>query len=229
MHAHLHTRFVLTLAGLLFALGAHACPKTADRSLVGPAIGEDMVVNGMPVQIQQVSSRDSVKDVMARVEQTWREAGFNVKRQDLAQWKVISALSEECLTTLQLTDSKGTVGFLAIGEPDKTKDRAAVVKKGDVPLPSGSQVVSTLSAKDGPRASTTTMITSKRSVTDMREHFVRGLEQAGYGNVRAQEVQGASSMDRAQLVSGQRGGDIVQVVIFNQQGTTAVINQGQAL
>jgi putative heme iron utilization protein len=96
-------------------------------------------------------------------------------------------------------------------------------------LPSGVQVVSSLSAKDGPRSSTTTMITSRRSVTDLRDHFAAGLAEAGYGNVRMQEIQRSGAIERAQLVTGQRGGEIVEVVIFDQHGTTAVINQGQAL
>jgi hypothetical protein len=224
------TRSILIATLLLLSLGAHACPRTADRSLVGPGVGEDLVVNGLPLQIQQVSSRDDVTAVIARVKQAWSDAGFDVKTRELGPWQIVSALSDRCLTTLQLMQSNGnTVGFLAIGEPGKAKDRAVVVKRGNLSLPSGAQVVSSLSAKDGPRSSTTTMITSRRSVTDLRDHFAAGLTEAGYGNVRMQEIQRRGAIERAQLVTGQRGGEIVEVVIFDQHGTTAVINQGQAL
>jgi hypothetical protein len=229
----MQSHIVLWTAVLALSGAAQACPKTADRSLTGPAVGDDMVINGLPVQIQQVSSRDDAKSVLERVEKSWRDGGFKVKTQLLGHWHIVSALSAQCLTTLQLMDSpvnaSGTVGFLAVGEPAKTEDRAVLVKKGDLPLPSGAQVVSSLAAKDGPRNSTTTVITSPRSVTDLRDNFVRGLEQRGYGNIRLHEVQGRDSLARAQIVTGQRGGDIVQVVIFDNNGTTAVINQGQAL
>jgi hypothetical protein len=227
----MRARFKSTLlaTGLALSLGVQACPKTADRSLTGPGVGESMVVNGLPVQIQQVSSRDDMKTVIERVKQAWSEAGYAVKTRELAQWQIVSALSDQCLTTLQLTQSNGTVGFLAISEPAKAKDRAVVLKHLDVPLPSGAHVVSSLSAKDGPRSSTTTMITSQRSVTDLRDHFAEGLREAGYGNVCMQEIQRRGAIEKAQMVSAQRGGEIVEVVIFDHQGTAAVINQGQAL
>ncbi len=223
----------LAALGLLLSLGATACPRSADRSLTGPAVGDDMVVNGLPLQIQQVGSRDDVKSLTERVEKSWREAGYDVKTQSLDGWQIVSAKSKQCLTTLQLmadpTSRQGSVGFLAISEPQKAKDRAALVRRGDLPLPGGAQVVSSLTATDGPRDSSTTLITTKGSVIDLRDHFVRALEQAGYANVRLQEVQGRGTPQRAQIVSGQRGADIVQVVVFDSHGTAAVINRGQSL
>jgi hypothetical protein len=219
----------LLCLALACATAAQACPRSADRSLVGPSVGQDMVVNGLPVQIQQVSSPDSIETLLGRVERAWKDAGFAVKRQSVGPWQVLSALSDDCLTTLQLRAAGGTVGLFAIGQPHKNKGRGALVKRSGVVLPSGAHVVSVVAAGDGPRDSTTITINSKRSVSELREHFLQALRDAGYGNVRAHEIRRRGAMQRAHIVSGQRAGEVVEIVVFDHEGTTAVINQGQGL
>ena len=217
----------LLIAAAGLATAALACPRSADRALAGPSVGQDIVVNGLPVQIQQVSSREQPGVLTDRVEAAWRAAGFDVKRRSVGPWSVVSALSEQCLATLQLQDSSGSVGFFAISQPDKAK---AVRMQRDVPLPPGAHVVSTVSARDGPRTSTITTLTAGSSVNDTRDHFLGGLGQAGWGSLRAHGLRRPGSMSEAQVLSAQRGAEMLQVVIFNANGaTTAIVSRAESL
>jgi hypothetical protein len=211
----------LVLAAALLSPHVQACPRSADRALTGAAVGQDMVVNGLPVQIQQVSAREDPRAIIERVEAAWRSSGFDVKRRVVGPWMVVSALSNECLATLQL------IGFFAISQPDKARP---VAVKRDLPLPPGAHVVSTVSAKDGARASTTTTVAAKSSVNDTRDHFLSGLTGAGWDSVRAHGLRRPGSMSDAQVLSAQRGAEMVQVVIFTAHGaTTAIISRAESL
>ncbi len=226
----LASRCLVALASIVTTVAAHACPTQADRSLVGPEVGQQMVVNGLPLQIQQVASKESLPDLLGRVERRWRDAGFDVKRHGVEPWQVVAALSDQCLTTLQLRSVNGqSVGFLGIGDVSRTKDRAVVVRKADVPLPTGASVVSSVAAADGPRTSTTTVVTSRRSATEVRDEYLMSLPGAGWRELRPQELGARDAARRAHIINARRGRDVLQIVITDTPGTTAVITQGQAL
>jgi hypothetical protein len=221
--------FALAAVTLVGAFSAQACPRNSGPSFAGAPVGQEMVVNGLPVQIQQVSSSESIDTLLSRLQKEWTEAGWLVKRIKLGHWQILSALSEECHATLQLTKGHRTEGLFAIGHPHKGKDRATVVRQSGIELPTGAHVVSALSALDGPRESTTIVLTSRRSSVSLRDHFVQVLQDGGYGDVRMGQVRPRGSLQGAHLVSGQRGNDVVQIIIFDSGGTTAIVNKGQAL
>jgi hypothetical protein len=225
----MNVRFVFAAVMLVGSLSVQACPRNAGTYLAGASVGQEMVVNGLPVQVQQVSSNESIDALFSRLQKEWTEAGWNVKRSTLGHWQILSALSEECLATLQLTKGDRTEGLFAIGRPHKGKDRVAVVRQSGIELPSGAHVVSAVSTVDGPRESATIVLTSQRSLASLRDHFVQVLQDGGYGDIRASQVRPRGSLQGAHLVSGQRGNDVVQIVIFDSGGTTVILNKGQAL
>ncbi|WP_413898867.1 hypothetical protein, partial [Rhodoferax sp.] len=88
----------LSVAPLL----AHACPATLPAGLSGASVGQDLITNGLAMSITQVEGRETVNELLNRAEKTWTAAGFKVKRNHAAGWGIVSALSGQCLATLQL-------------------------------------------------------------------------------------------------------------------------------
>ena len=206
---------------------AHACPRNADPSLRGPAVGQDLVVNGLPVQIQSVSSPDPVQAVMDRVERAWKEAGHEVRRRQLGPWTIVSALSDQCLSTLQLMPRGGAVGLFAIGNPARA--RTTAVQRG-IGLPPGAEVVSTVSARDGARTGVTTTLLLRGTVTEAALFFKHRLEVDGWTAVRTLGLQAPNSLQRSATVSGQRSGEVVQIAIVpSRLGAMAVVNRADTL
>jgi hypothetical protein len=217
------------IATALAATAASACPKSPGPDLAEVDISGDMTVNGLPVQIRQVSSKASTKEVLDKLEKAWRDDDFKVKRNTAGPWEVLSALSAQCMTTVQLRDEGGAIGFFAIGKPQIAK-RAAVYDIG-FPLPSGVHVVSDVAARTDERPSRTVVVTSNESPDSLSERIGQGLSESGWKDLRSHQVQAPSGSENevARRISARRGEDLVSIVVWSAQQTTAVVSLGQAL
>jgi hypothetical protein len=234
MSPHLLTRDTFrgaVLAAALASLGAAAmaCPKTPGPDLAEVDVSGDMTVNGLPVQVRQVSSKASTKEVLDRLEKAWRGEDFKVTRNMAGTWEVLSALSSQCMTTVQLRDEGGAIGLFAIGKPQVAK-RVAVYDVG-FPLPSGVHVVSDVAARTDERPSRTLVLTSNESPNSLSERIGRGLNESGWKDLRSHEVRapGGGETEIARRISARRGEDLISIVVWSAQQTTAVVSLGQAL
>ncbi|UUZ55958.1 hypothetical protein LP419_11250 [Massilia sp. H-1] len=62
-----------------------------------------------------------------------RRLSYKVKRNEASGWDVLSALSDTCMTTLQLGDRPAAFGYLAVNKLKKS----VRVARGDMPVPPG--------------------------------------------------------------------------------------------
>jgi hypothetical protein len=218
------------LACSLFAAAAVACPKSPGPDLSEVDISSDMTVNGLPVQIRQVSSKDSAKDVLDKLEKAWRDdTDFKVKRNKAGPWDVLSALSPQCMTTVQLRDEGGSIGFFAIGKPQQAR-RAALYDIG-FPLPSGAHVVSDVATRTDERPARTVVLTSNESPDSLSERIGEALNESGWKDLRSHQVQAPGGLENqvARRITAKRGEDLVSIVVWSAKQTTAVVSLGQAL
>ncbi len=212
------------LAALCALLGApsaaSACPEKVPAGMQAVSVAESVAVGGMEMAILQVSSRETSATLLARMEKEWREAGFDVKRNAAQGWQVVSALSEKCLTTLQLNDQGGASGYLAI-------NRFAKVKAARLPqleLPGGAKVLSHVLSDDDGRRGSTTVLASGQSVAQLASFYKQLLEQDRWSGVRAMSGMGDDHMLKHATVSAQRGRERVEVVIVHDNGAKVIVN-----
>lgn len=217
------------LALSLVAAAATACPKSPGPDLAEVDISGDMTVNGLPVQIRQVSSKANTKDVLDKLEKAWRDENFKVKRNMAGTWEVLSALSPQCMTTVQLRDEAGAIGFFAIGKPQAAK-RPAVYDIG-FPLPSGAHVVSDVATRTDERPARTVVLTSNESPDTLSERIGESLKDSDWKDLRSHQVQAPGGMEgqTARRITARRGEDLVSIVVWSARQTTAVVSLGQAL
>ena len=219
-------RHYLLLALLLAGAGhAMACPQKIPTGMSAVIVGEDVVVNGMKMQMLQVEGKQKVAPTFDQVEKEWTEAGYLVKRSQAEGWNVLAALSEKCLTTLQLVDKGGSFGYLAVNKLDKY----AKVRQPKVPLPPGAKVLSTVQSDDDGRKGSTMALAVSQSVQQLTEFYLKRLRDDDWSGVQAQALMGKDRALAGSTVTGQRGRDRIEVVIVRDGDVKVVINMAAAL
>ncbi len=225
--AQMNGVFMGTWLGVLLAAsacGAVACPKTLPVGLSAVTVAESVVVNNLGLSILQVQSKQSAASLLDQLERDWTHAGFAVKRNQAEGWEVLSALSEKCLTTLQLVERSGAFGYLAV---NNLAER--VVKAPALPMPSGAKVLSIVLSNDNGRQAVTAMIAATQSVNALAEYYTKRLEDEKWASVKAVATTGSDGKFSGVAVSGQRGREHIEVVIVRDEGSKIVINLAMPL
>jgi hypothetical protein len=197
-----------------------ACPEKLPAGMNAVTVGESVVVNGIGMSILQVESREKVGALFARIEKEWTDAGYAVKRNQAEGWNVLSALSDKCMTTLQLVDRPAAFGYMAVNrlaKPFATGLPAA-------PVPGGAKVLSTVLSDDDGRKGSTTMLSSTQSVEQLSEFYQRRLSEDKWSGVHAMGTMGTDNRYKGMSVSAQRGRERIEVVIVRDEGSKVVVN-----
>lgn len=204
---------------------AAACPAGVPAGLTAVAVGQNMVVDGLPLSVLQVRGRAAAAAVLAQAESAWRAAGHDVRRTEAAGWQVVAARSDGCLSTLQLTDRGGTFGYLAGSRP------AAALRPGraSLPVPPGATVLTTVSSNDDGRRGTIAALASSRTLEGLHGDVLRRLHSDKWDAVSSQVSLDRSRTPVGALVSARRGRERIEVVIWRDGATHAVINLADAL
>lgn len=218
--------FLAGAAALCLTSGAAlACPQKLPSGMTAVTVADTLVVNGMGLSILQVESREDGAKLLERLEEEWSEAGFAVKRNQAQGWTVLSALSDKCLTTLQLTGQGAAAGYLAVNRFDKPR----LSKLPTAPQPSGAKVLSSVLSDDAGRMGSTTMLSAPQSIDELADFYTRRLRSEGWEAVRPMGMMGRGNKYSSMTVSAQRGRERIDVVIVNNEGSKVVVNLASAL
>ncbi len=218
-----------TAAAMLFAASAHACPKRLPEGLSGTTVGQNLVVNGMAMAITQVESRDATADVLNRTEKAWKDEGFKVKRSSASGWVIVSAISDQCMVTLQLTSRNGSFGYLSRSLPGAAT--AATPKSLGVPVPGDATVKSTVQSDDDGRKGVTVSMTTMKSPDETLAALLPQLKDAAWGAIRAHVMKsGPPRQTTASIqISAQRDREQIDIMVWPEQETQIVMTISTAL
>jgi len=203
-----------------------ACPKDVPAGLRAEAVGEEIVANGLPMTIRQVTSKESSADLLDRIAKEWTDAKYQVKRQRVGTWDMVSARSEGCNTTLQLADRNGAYGYFGVSQPQKQTDW--LPRHMSVRLPGNIQLNSTVASTDSGRRALTVSFSTKRAVSDINDYFLSSLSESGWQAVSSHEIRNQKS-ESARIVSAQKGREQVSIVLWSDGLTRALMNVSESL
>lgn len=215
---------VLALALASGALPAHACPDKVPFGMQAVTVAESVSVNALGLSILQVQSKEAVAPLFDRIEKAWIDAGYDVRRNQAEGWQVLAALSDKCLTTLQLVDRTGAFGYLAVN-----KLTTKVARTPALPMPAGARILSTVSSEDDGRRATTLMLSATQSVNALATYYKQSLADDHWAGVKAVGTMGRDGRFSGASVSAQRGRERIEVVIVRDEGSKVVINVATAL
>lgn len=221
---------VSSLVGLCFlmsAASAQACPSQVPPGLTEVAVASKAVVNGLSMAINQVQGPGTAGSVLDRVEQQWKQGGFDVRRGKAMGWNTVSALGKGCLVTLQLVDRGGVFGYLARSTPH-SGNGASPAALG-VPLPPDAKVASSVASDDDGRKGLVVTMSSQRTLDQLGEYFMRQLGDQGWNGLRSHKIVNPANGAASLLVNARRGRGQVELVMWREGGTQIVMTVSEAL
>lgn len=214
MHTPLRTMLSLATALCLATPLAQACPKQLPDGLSGTVVGRDLLVAGLSSHITQVESGLAVGELLNRTEKTWKDAGYDVKRNTAAGWQIVSALSDDCIASLQLAERAKAFGYFAVS---KLAPGGAVTPQSlGVPVPGDAKVTSSVISDDDGRKGVTMSMTSARSMEDLSRFFAERLAAGKWTAIRSHRIDGAKSGVSTMIVNAQRERTRIEIVIWKE-------------
>lgn len=147
-------------------------------------VADSLEQNGIPMQIQQLTSPSGVEDVLAFYRNRWSAPveqgapGFVEKR--VAGWHIISRLEAGRQTVVQLRGAPdgGSEGFISIADVRATPGFNRATRR--FPRRSGSQILSSTVSHDGPGKTTTILLSNGHSVKSNVEFYRDAMVRGGW-------------------------------------------------
>jgi hypothetical protein len=228
LHASRLAALCLLICPAAGAAGAAAtCPGQVPAGLDAVAVTSNAVVNGLAMAINQVQGRGTAGAVLDRVEKQWKEGGFAVRRSNAMGWDSVSAIGDKCLVTLQLVNRNGVFGYFARSTAPKTAPLTAA--RMGVPLPPDAQLASSVASDDDGRKGLVVTMSSRRTLDQLNEFFMRQLGDNGWKNTRSHKIVNPVNGTASMLVNARRGREQVELVMWPDGATQIVMTVSEAL
>lgn len=222
--------FVFTLLTSLSGF-ANAWPDPLlPRAAVATAVSENMELNGLPMRIWQIHSKEPIEQTLKFYRETWAHpAAKGVPpyiENNAGKWKIISRVEKIYLITVQLDsdEKKETTGILAISQLEPPPQR---VTTPDYPKLPGSTVLQELNNHDIGKDALTVVLENGYSVASNRDYYRKYYVAKGWAEIRS--TQDASAVgDVLLLQKGPMettfsfvGGEKTKIVAVIQYGSGA--------
>lgn len=159
--------------------GATVCPPfpvPPDATVTW--VGEDMDLNGVPMQIKDMTSPEPPAQVLAFYRQAWSGPPFYEEFQ-VQDWTAIATLRKHCFYTVQVkSDGKGgSLGLLGITTKPGSRSHAP---GAGFPLSPGSKVLSDIDSYDGGKKGRMLVIADPNPPKGAADYYRAVLMQAGW-------------------------------------------------
>lgn len=221
---------ILTAAALLLSssLASAACQLPVPAKMKSVPVGDNLIVNGRVMAIAQVQGPDPLKETLAAAEQQWSASGkYDIRRQSIPGWEILSAKGENCLVTLQLTSRNGSFGFLAHSKQSLTATVTAVSR--GVPLPGDAKIESSVMQEDDGRRALVVLLSSRASLSDINNHFLHVFDENKWLSPRSHTISNKANGAKSLLLNAQRGRERVDIVAWEEGKTQIMLTISDAL
>ena len=183
------------LGAQAFALNIEslASPNEAQLSWVG----KNIVQNGMPMQIVEFRSTQSLQSVLAFYREEWRQYHQPGQRSTVANqldgWDVLSTLIDGHNVVLQVKSEAGlTTGFISATPLGQVTHQSDVARA--FPRQWGTTLMSAMESTDGDVTATTLILQSNQSVREMQRYYKTAFLRNGWVLARSSEQQDTAVM-----------------------------------
>ncbi|WP_374351288.1 hypothetical protein [Chitinimonas sp.] len=129
------------------AAADETCPQFRDAPGRWQAVADDMVMNGVPMSVRQLSSDKPPAELIAFYRQAWAQADQPAPVEyPLPPWQVIGVARGKCFYTFQVqAQGSGASGFLAISH---ARSGVRATPGGRFPMPSASELINDIVHRD---------------------------------------------------------------------------------
>ncbi len=166
------------LAASFFTGSAQAGWQDTPDALQMQAMGDELRVNGVPMEVRGFTSNLPMEELLKQVQTSWQMANKNtVKRTSMTAWTVLNQTTGSEHRSFQVRESAPgkSDGFLALTSPQRARD-----PKTAVTLPPDLTPVSIIDSRDQARVSQQVIAVSPRSVDATANSLEAALKAAGW-------------------------------------------------
>jgi hypothetical protein len=183
-------------------------------------VAEDILFNGVPMQIKELKTELTPAQVMAFYKNRWGSAPPYFHEYEVGEWKAIATLKERCFYTVQMQpDGSGTRALLGISA--RPREGTPPAAGAGFPTLSGSQVLNDIDHRDGGKSGRTLVVVNSYS-TDMNAHFYRRtMASEGWVPIVDRTVEGAKGLSHVMVLK--RGYNEANLTIAPGQSGTSVL------
>ena len=156
-------------------------------------VAENMRMNGMPMQIKELTTEQTPQQVIAFYRQRWSDAPPYSHEYEVSGMPAIATLRKECFYTVQvMAHGRGAKALLGVS----TKPDGGQVKKPGTGFPNmaGSTVLNDIDHYDSGKTGRTIMLTNTYSPEANLNFYRRTMAEEGWGAVMDRTVQGAKGV-----------------------------------
>jgi len=184
-------------------------------------VASDMSVNGVPMAIKEMRTKDSPEAVLAFYRRQWGGKRPGFFENPMAEWNVIATFEGPCYYTVQVKpQGSGTYALLGV----TTRPNVAPRTPGaGFPMPAGSTVLNDLTHRDGPKNARTVLL-SNAAAPDQNVLFYRqSFESQGWVPLVSRPV--STEKGPAYVMLWRRGLEEASITVQSTRaGTTVVAN-----
>lgn len=188
------------------------------------SIGEDIVVNGVPMRATHFQSPAGTQDVLEFYRKSWASAipAEKPSEQSLGSWRVIGRQNGSRHETVQIRalPGGGTEGYLASSD---TRARPRAPARSPIRLPLGAATISVVESQEGGRQATQILARSPLGIA-LTERWLRtAARMQGFESEHASEEPARSDGSKALFMK--RGSEeLISVVQPTGKGSVIVIH-----
>lgn len=191
-------------------------PESGRRTWVAP----NLRYNGLPMQIQEMTTEQPVQQVLEFYRRQWQGVKPGYFEYSVGPWQVIATIRDRCFFTVQAQpDGKGTRALLGISTPfglDPGKQAGA-----GFPTMSGSKVLNDIDHFDAGKTGRMLLVTNEFSPDANLFFYRRALGGEGWVPVFERAVAGASGVSHVLVMK--RGHNEANMAISRSRGTTSIV------
>lgn len=215
--------FVATvLPSIAFALqSTKACrdlplPVEATASIVA----QEMVMNGVPMSIKELRSRQAPEQVQRFFREYWKGQGQRVLENMINGWQTLATQDGPCFFTVQTKagDKGGTYALLGV---TRSPDGPSRTPGSGFPMMSSSRVFNDLAHKDGPKTARTLLLDNEFSPESNAVFYRNTLSAQGWENMIDRKVN--TERGRSHVQVWQRKTEELSLTIGQSDGVTRVV------
>jgi hypothetical protein len=182
-------------------------------------VASDMLVNGVPMSIKEMRTKDAPDSVLAFYRREWgaRKPGSFETR--TPGWRTIATFEGPCYYTVQVRpEGGGTYALLGVSRKPSVRPQAP---GAGFPMPAGSKVYNDLRHRDGPKTARTVLLTNSRAPRQNVQFYRETLAQEGWVSLVDRQV--TTERGPAHMMLWRRGLEEASITVQRVGSATTVV------
>jgi hypothetical protein len=220
---NLHFKYLQIFCVMCFSMGVKAGYEGVPmpQGMKSVWVGEDIVQNGIPMQIQSFTYGGTVESLLSFYKTQWAKPqaseipGFLV--QQAGEWTIISHLetSEMTLVQVKAGNDNNSIGYISQATLGASSDVVELIR--EFPKMNGTDVISATESTDANKDTTTLILSNSFSVDSNSQYYKNKMKSMGW-----KYIHGAEQENTNVLLFNGKDSQAEIAISKNKNGTTII-------